>query len=59
MDINEIKKQEVEEIYDFYSHIQDYGHVFHMDPKLLDEPFKKIKEGIDEIREMMDKSYGM
>ena len=47
------------EISDFYYHIEEYGHIFHLDPKLLDEPFKKIIEGIEEIEKMMDDSYGM
>jgi hypothetical protein len=57
MDIKELKSQEMEEIIDFYQHIEDYGHVFHLDPKLLDVPFNKILEGISEIRKMMDDSY--
>lgn len=59
MDIKELKPQEIQEIIDFYYHIQDYGHIFHLEPKLLDEPFKKILEGISEVRKMMDDSYGM
>jgi len=58
-DIKEIKKAEMNEISDFYYHIEEYGHIFHLDPKLLDEPFKKIIEGIEEIEKMMDDSYGM
>lgn len=58
-DIKEIKKAEMSEIIDFYYHIEDYGHIFHIDPKLLDEPFKKIIEGIEAVRQMMDDSYGM
>ena len=58
-DINEIKSTEMIEIYDFWQHIQDYGHIFHLETKLLDEPFKKIKEGMDEVEKMMDDSYGM
>ena len=59
MDIGELKSSEMGEIIDFYYHIEDYGHVFHLDPKLLDEPFKKIIEGILEIRKMMDDSYSI
>lgn len=59
MDIKDIKKNEVQEIIDFYYHLQDYGHVFHLEPKLLDEPFKKILEGIEEVRDLMDKSFGI
>jgi len=58
-DIKELKKAEMIEIIDFYYHIEDYGHIFHLDPKLLDEPFKKIIEGIKAIEKMMDDSYGM
>ena len=59
MDIKELKQEEINEIFDFHQHIVDYGHVFHLEPKLLDEPFKKIIEGIMEIRKMMDDSYSM
>ncbi len=59
MDIKELKPQEMAEIINFYRHIEDYGHVFYLEPKLLDKPFKKISEGISEIRKMMDDSYGM
>jgi len=58
-DIKEIKKAEMNEIIDFYYHIEDYGHIFHLDPNLLDEPFKKIIEGIEAVRQMMDDSYDM
>ena len=44
-DIKEIKKAEMSEIIDFYYKIEEYGHIFHLDPKLLDEPFKKIIKG--------------
>ena len=59
MDIKELKPQEMQEIIDFYYHIEDFGHIFHFEPEKLDEPFKKIIEGISEIRNMMDDSYGM
>lgn len=58
-DIKEIKKEEMQEIIDFYHHIEDYGHVFHLEHEKLDEPFKKIIEGISEIRKMMDDSWEM
>lgn len=58
-DIMKIKKNEMNEIIDFYYKIDEYGHIFHLDDKLLDEPFKKILEGISEIEKMMDDSYGM
>lgn len=59
MDIGEIKKEEMQEILDFYYGIQEYGHIFHMDPKLLDEPFNKILEGIQCVNQMMKDSFEM
>lgn len=59
MDIKELKSNEMTEIIDFCQHIDDYGHIFHLDPKLLDEPFRKIAEGISEVKKLMDNSYGM
>ena len=59
MDIKDIKKNEVQEIIDFYYDLQDYGHIFHLEPKLLDEPFKKILEGIKGVRDLMDESIGI
>ena len=59
MDIMEIKKAEMSEIIDFCYKIEEYGHIFHLDPKLLDEPFKKIIEGMESVEKMMDESYGM
>lgn len=56
-DIKDIKKAEMQEIIDFYYSIEEYGHIFHLDPKLLDEPFRKIIEGISEIGKMMNDSY--
>lgn len=29
--------------------LQDYGHIYHYPPEKLDEPFKKIIEGIEEV----------
>lgn len=59
MDIKEIKKEEISEIYDFLNLLQDYGHVYHYPPEQLDEPFKKIMEGIQEIQQLMNDSYEM
>ena len=56
-DIKELKKLEMEEIIDFFNFIQDYGHIFYDDPSVLDEPFVKIMEGIDEIRQIVDNNY--
>jgi hypothetical protein len=58
-DIKEIKKAEMQEIIDFYYGIEEYGHIFHLDPKLLDEPFRKILEGMEEINKMMKDSWSM
>jgi hypothetical protein len=59
MDINSIKKDEMQEIIDFYYFIKEYGHIFHLESKLLDEPFKKIIEGINEVHDLVDKSYSL
>lgn len=59
MDIKEIKKEEMSNILDFYYGIIEYGHIFHLDPKLLDKPFEKILEGIKEVNEMMNQSWSM
>ena len=53
-DIKELKKLE---IIDFFYFIQDYGHIFYDDPSVLDKPFIKIMEGIDEIRQIVDNNY--
>lgn len=58
MDIREIKKTEMQEIIDFQYHIEEYGHIYHYEAEKLDEPFKKIIEGIEEVRELMKDSYG-
>ena len=55
--IYEIKIQEMGEIIDFYEFISEYGHIFYDDPKILDEPFKKIMEGIEEVRNIVDSNY--
>lgn len=59
MDIKEIKNIEVGEIYDFLEGLQDYGHIYHYSPEKLDEPFKKIMEGIKEIQKLMKDSFEM
>jgi len=59
MDIKELKPDELQEIIDFYYFIEEYGHVFHLYPEKLDVPFKKIIDGIYEIREMMNESFSM
>jgi len=59
MDIAILKKDEMQEIKDFCNGIEEFGHIFLLDPKLLDEPFRKILEGIEEIHGMMNESFGM
>ncbi len=56
-DIKELKKIEMQEIIDFYYFIEDYGHIFYDDSKILDVPFKKILEGIEEVRKIVDDNY--
>lgn len=58
-DIKKLKYEEMQEIRDFCDGIDEYGHIFHLDPKVLDEPFKKILEGISEIQKFMDDSWSM
>ena len=57
MDINELKKSEISEIYDFLETLQEYGHIYHLEPKKLDKPFKKILEGMNEIINLMNESW--
>ena len=59
MDIKKIKEQEIHDISNFLEVLEEYGHVYHYPPEKLDEPFKKILEGIQEINELMDDSYEM
>lgn len=56
-DIKVLKKEEMQEIIDFWYFIEDYGHVFYDKPELLDSPFKKIIEGIEEIKQIVDDNY--
>ena len=58
-DIKEFKTNEMQEIIDFYHLIEDYGHIFELDPKLLDAPFAKIMEGIAEVKDMLNESWDM
>lgn len=57
MDIKKLKQYEIQEMIDFYCHLEEYGHIFHLDPKLLERPFEKIMEGISEVRKMIEESY--
>ena len=59
MNIGEIKKQEMQDILDFYYHIQDYGHIYHYPSEKLDAPFNKILEGIEEVNKLMKDSFEM
>jgi hypothetical protein len=56
-DIKDLRKNEMEEIIDFWNHIQEYGHIFYGDNQELEEPFKKILEGIEEVRKIQDKYW--
>ena len=47
----------MQEIIDFYYFIEDYGHIFYDNPNILDKPFNKIIEGIEEIKEIIDNNY--
>jgi hypothetical protein len=57
MNIKYIRKSEMEQIIDFWNHIQEYGHIFYGDNQELEEPFKKIIEGIEEVRKIQDKYW--
>lgn len=59
MDINEIKKEEISDIRDFLDTLDDYGHIYYYEPDMLDGPFKKIMEGIEEVHKLMNDSYEM
>lgn len=50
--IKDLRKEEMQEIIDFYQSIEDYGHVFYGDNSELEGPFKKIMEGIEEIKKI-------
>jgi len=56
-DIKKIKSNEMQEIIDFYYFIEDYGHIFYGKEKELDESFKKIISGIEEIRKIVNYYY--
>ena len=57
MDIKQLKPTEIQEIYDFLQGLEEYGHIFHFPPNQLDEPFRKILEGISEIQKLMKESW--
>jgi len=56
-DIKELRKEEMEEIIDFYYSIEESGHIFYGDNSELEGPFKKIMEGIEEIRAIQNKYW--
>lgn len=56
-DIKDLKKQEMSEIADFFDFIGDYGHIFHESPQVLDGPFSKIIEGINEVKKIVNRNY--
>ncbi len=56
-DIKELRKEEMGEIIDFYYSIEESGHIFYGDNTELEGPFKKIMEGIEEIRAIQNKYW--
>ena len=58
-DIKELKSLEMQEIIDFFYFIEDYGHIFYDDPQVLDNSFKKIIDGINEVREIIEQNYSI
>lgn len=52
--IKDLRKEEMQEIIDFYYHIEEYGHIFYGDNSELEEAFQKIMEGIEEIRKIQN-----
>lgn len=57
MDIKVIKSEEMQEIIDFYYFIEEYGHIFYGDDSELTEPFKKIMDGISDVRNIIEDYY--
>jgi hypothetical protein len=55
--IKDIRKVEMQEIIDFYYHIEEYGHIFYGDNSELEPAFKKIMEGIEEVRKIQDEYW--
>lgn len=52
--IKDLRKQEMDEIMDFYNHIEEYGHIFYGDNSELESGFEKIKEGIEDIKKIIE-----
>lgn len=59
MDIKKLKSSEIQDIRDFLDGLDDYGHVYYFPPEDLDEPFRKILEGIQEVQKLMKESWSM
>ena len=59
MNIKDIKSDELQEIRDFLQGVDEYGHIYHYPSEKLDEPFKKILDGIAEVQQLMKDSYEM
>lgn len=55
--IKELRKTEMQEIIDFYYHIEEYGHIFYGDNSELNPGFEKIIQGIEEIEKIIDDYY--
>lgn len=51
--IKELRKEEMEEVIDFYHFIEEYGHIFYGKNEDLESAFAKIQEGIDEVRQIV------
>ena len=56
--IKDLRNIEMQEIIDFYYHIEEYGHIFYGDNSELDKPFKKIIDGIEEVKKIIEDYYG-
>lgn len=58
MNLFELKKEELQEIVNFYYFMEDYGHMFggYREDE-LNEEFKNIISSINTIKEIMDDNY--
>ena len=56
--IKDIRKEEMQEIIDFYHDIEEYGHIFYGDNSELEPAFKKIMEGNEEVRKIQNEYWG-
>jgi uncharacterized protein YktA (UPF0223 family) len=55
--IKDLRKTEMQEVIDFYYHIEEYGQIFYGDNSELDPAFKKIIEGIEDVRKIIEDYY--